>query len=209
MKSIKISVIIFMITGLSACSILPFHNVACKPFAIRGEAYWFPLQVGETVIFVNDKNIEKVYTVMDKYISHTTNYTTDTGCACRDMSGMLLINGNDSVWFNNKLIYQEKQEEKYYEDIFFIIDGIQTGFYETSKSYLETYSTGTATFSDVELFECTKCETGLAVRKLYRVKNLGIIQFELVNGEVWVNKNLSGYRDVSQESFNYHEYVCD
>jgi hypothetical protein len=93
--------------------------------------------------------------------------------------------------------------------IFFIIEGIQTGFYETSKSYLETYSTGTSTFSAVELFECTECETDFSVRKLYRVKNWGIIQFELVNGEVWVNKNLSEYRDVSKESFNYHEYVCD
>ncbi|MDR0682496.1 MAG: hypothetical protein LBG15_11715 [Dysgonamonadaceae bacterium] len=68
---------------------------------------------------------------------------------------------------------------------------------------------GTVNFSDVELFECFECEIDLSVKKLYKVKNLGIVCMELVNGEVWVNKNLSDYRDVSKELFNYHEYVCD
>jgi hypothetical protein len=72
MKTIKIFIFMLVATLLSSCGMLPFHNVACKPFAVQGEAYWFPLQVGETVIFVNDKNMEKTYTVMDKYISHTT-----------------------------------------------------------------------------------------------------------------------------------------
>jgi hypothetical protein len=210
MKSIKFSIIIFIVSGLSACSgMLPFHNVTCKPFALRGETYWFPTQVGETVIFVNDKNREEVYTVMDKYISHTTNYITDTGCACRDRTGMLLINGNDSIWFNNQLIYQENQEEKYYEDIFFIIAGKQSGFYETSKKHLESYSIGTVDFLDVELFECSECEANWSVKKLYRVKNLGIVQLEFVNGEIWVNKNLSDYKAIDKESFEYKEYVCD
>jgi hypothetical protein len=209
MKTIKNFTFILVAMLLGSCSILPFHNVTCKPFAIRGEEYWFPSQVGETVIFVNGKNIEKTYTVTDKYISHTTNYTTDTGCACRDMSGMLLINVNDSIWFNNQLIYQENQEEKYYEDIFLIIDGKQSGFYETSKKQLDSYSVGTTVFSDIELFECPECEVDLSVKKLYRVKNLGIVQMELVNGEIWVNKNLSDYRTIEKESFEYNEYACD
>jgi hypothetical protein len=209
MKTIRIFIFILVAAVLGSCSMLPFRNVACKPFAIRGEAYWFPLQVGETVVFVNDKNREKTYTVMDKYISHTTDYTTDTGCACKDVSGMLLISGNDSIWFNNQLIYQENGEEKYYEDIFFIMDGKQSGFYETSKKRLESYSVGTVDFSDMELFECSECKVDLSVKKLYRVKNLGIVLFELVNGEVWVNRNLSDYRAIDRESFDYRESVCD
>jgi hypothetical protein len=209
METIKIFIFILVASVVSSCGMLPFHNVACKPFVIRGEDYWFPLQVGETVTFVNDKNGEKTYTVIDKYISHTTNYITDTGCACKDMSGMLLIDGNDSIWFNNQLIYQENQEEKYYEDIFFVIDGKQSGFYETSKKQLEKYSIGTVDFSEIELFECPECTVDLSIKKLYRVKNLGIVRLELVNGEVWTNKNLSGYKTISQESFDYKEYVCD
>jgi hypothetical protein len=44
---------------------------------------------------------------------------------------------------------------------------------------------------------------------MYRVKNLGIIGFELVNVEIWTNENLTEYGTVSIESFDYKEDICD
>jgi hypothetical protein len=209
MKLISFFILIITATYLNSCKVLPFHKVDCKPFTIRGEVYWFPFPEEETVTFVNHKNIEKTYIIVENYISHTTKYTSDMGCACNDRSAMLLIHENDSIWFANQLISQEHQNEKYYEDIVFVIDGVRSGFYETAKSHLETYSIDTITFSDVEVFECPKCDIDLSVKKLYRVKNLGVIQFELVDGEVWFNKNLSDYRNITQEQFRYYEYECD
>ncbi len=44
---------------------------------------------------------------------------------------------------------------------------------------------------------------------MYRVRNLGIISFELVNGEVWINENLSKTGLTTMDSFEYSENTCE
>lgn len=201
----------FIVTGLFfSCDKIIFREIKCRDFQIKGENYWFPLNVGDSVVFINTStSIRKKYTIIDKRISHRTKYTSDTGCGCLDNSGMLLTSGSDSLWFNNELKYVEDNEGNYYEDIIFVINGKQSGFYETSRTILDNYALNSVNFSDVEFFECTDCKVDLSVKKLYRVKNLGIISFELVNGEVWINENLTKTGQTTIDSFEYSENTCD
>ncbi len=89
------------------------------------------------------------------------------------------------------------------QDIFHAIASCEkSGFYQSVKTKLDTYTFDTYNFSDVELFEFSNRDMDLHVNKLYRVKNLGVISFELVNGEVWINENLSKYGTTTIESFD-------
>ncbi len=121
---------------------------------------------------------------------------------------MLLINNGDSIWFNNELRYVENQEGNYYEDLFFVIDGVMSGFYETYKSDTDTYSIDDNLFTDVECFENDWCKDGVCVKKVCRVKGLGIIQFELGSGEIWTNENLTKYGSMTIQDFKYSENTC-
>ncbi len=201
---------IIIITGLFySCKNIIFREVDCRDFQIKGEYYWFPLNLGDSVVFLDSsKNVRKKYTIVDKGISHITKYTSDTGCGCLDVSKMLLTSGNDSIWFNNELKYVEDNEGKYYEDIVFVINGEQSVFYETSKKHLDTYNIDSISFSDVECFECKSCQADFDVKKFYRVRNLGIISIEFVNGEIWINENLTKTNIITKESFNYLERTC-
>ncbi len=193
-----------------SCGLLFFREIECRDFQIKGEEYWFPLQVGDSVVFINSTtHVGKKYTVVDKQISHRTKYVSDTGCGCLDYSGMLLTSGTDSLWFSDELRYVEEDEGNYYEDIFFVINGVQSGFYETYKTHLASYTLNSITFADVEFFEYTAWKEGLCVKKLYRAKDLGIISFELVNGEIWINGNLTKTGKTTQDSFAYSENTCD
>ena len=202
---------LLIVTGFFfSCDKIIFREIKCRDFEIKGENYWFPLNVGESVVFVNSAtNIRKKYTIVVKHISHRTKYTSDTGCGCLDSSAMLLVSGTDSLWFKNELKYVEDQKGNYYEDIIFVINGKYSGFDETSRTRLDTYSLNSINFSDVELFECKECEVGLSVNKMYRVKNLGIVLFELVNGEVWMNENLTKTGLTTKDSFEYSENTCN
>ncbi len=201
----------FIVAGLFiSCDKIIFREIKCKDFQIKGENYWFPLNVGDSVVFVNSTtSIRKKYTILDKRISHRTKYTSDAGCGCLDKSGMLLTSGSDSLWFNNELKYVEDNEGNYYEDIIFVINGKQSGFYETSRTKLDNYTLNSVNFSDVEFFECKDCKVELSVKKLYRVKNIGIISFELVNGEYWINENFTKTGLTTKDSFEYSENTCD
>lgn len=208
---IKLLIGFFAAAGLFfSCKKIVFREVECRDFQIRGEHYWFPLHDEDSVVFINSStNARKKYTVVDKRISHRTKYTSDTGCGCLDYSGMLLTSGTDSLWFSNELRYVEDKEGNYYEDIVFVINGKKSGFYETSRTHLDTYTLNSISFSDVEFFECKECEVDLSVKKLYRVKNIGIISFELFNGEVWINENLTKTGITTMDSFEYTENTCD
>lgn len=205
-------IIIFLITSglFLSCGKIIFREIKCRNFQLKGENYWFPLYVGDSVVFINPStNARKKYIVVNKYISHRTEYISDTGCGCLDVSGMLLTSGSDSLWFKNELRYVEDQKGNYYEDIIFVIKNKKSGFFETERTKLNTYSLDSINFTDVELFECKDCKENLKVKKMYRVRNLGIISFELVNGEVWINENLSKIGLTTMDSFEYSENTCE
>lgn len=201
---------LFLTILFFSCEKVIFKDIQCRDFQLTGEHYWFPLPTGDSVVFINTTtNTRKKYTVANKQITHRTKYTSDTGCGCFDNSKMLLTSGSDSLWFNNELKYVENNEGNYYEDIFFVINDKQSGFYETSKTHLDTYTLDSTTFSDVEFFECKECVIDLSVKKLYRAKNYGVISFELVNGEIWINENLTTSGISTTNSFDYSEDTCE
>ena len=104
---------------------------------------------------------------------------------------------------------REWLSDKQLEDIIFVIKNKKSGFFETERTKLNTYSLDSINFTDVELFECKDCKENLKVKKMYRVRNLGIISFELVNGEVWINENLSKTGLTTMDSFEYSEITCE
>ncbi|MGI6291198.1 MAG: hypothetical protein ACOXZH_02050 [Bacteroidales bacterium] len=104
---------------------------------------------------------------------------------------------------------REWLSDKQLEDIIFVIKNKKSGFFETERTKLNTYSLDSINFTDVELFECKDCKENLKVKKMYRVRNLGIISFELVNGEVWINENLSKTGLTTMDSFEYSENTCE
>jgi hypothetical protein len=201
--------ILLIYSILSSCGKIIFRKITCRDFQISGENYWFPLNQGDSVVFVNSQSkVRKKFNVVDKQISHITNYTSDTGCGCSDISRMLLTSGSDSLWFYNELKYVEKNKGDYREDIVLIMNGKGTGIYETSKTKLDSYAINNVNFADVEYFECKTCKDNLSVKKVYRAKNIGILSFEFVDGQLWVNENLSKTGTTTKESFQYKEETC-
>ncbi len=185
------------------------ETVNCRDFSLNEENYWFPLAVGDTVSFVNTKDEIKTFTVVDKHISHRKEYTSDTGCGCYDESRMLLKSGVDSLWLRREVMYVNDNKGNNYEEIVFTINGKQSGFYETDRSKINSVTINEKTFTDVVFYTCSECEKDLSVNKMYSVKNLGVVQFEQVNGEVWTRTNLSNYGATTMESFIFEETTCD
>jgi hypothetical protein len=199
-------IFIFMVM-FSGCKGFIFRDVKCRDFALKGEHYWFPLYVGDSVTFLSTSDTKKTFMVVDKYISHRTRYVSDTGCGCSDLTGMLLVSNEDSIWFNNRLKYIEQQEGNYYEDVFLKIDNVTSGFYETHKTVLNSYSIDTLSFSDVERFDYDV--TGeMKVKTVFRAKDLGIIKFVMGNDIEWTNENLTVMKETNLDSFNYSENTC-
>lgn len=198
-------IILILVWG---CDKVIFRKINCREFLVTGENYWFPIGISDTVGFTSSTFRKKIFTVVDKYIAHRTKYTSDKGCGCKDNTGILLSSGLDSIWFNNQLQYVESQTGSYSEDVYVVVDKKKSGFYETHKTKLSTYTIDSLTFFEVERFDLNRSEN-LEVKTLYRARNIGIIRFELVNGEIWTNSNLKKFGQNTRDSFTYTENTCD
>jgi hypothetical protein len=97
----------------------------------------------------------------------------------------------------------------YLEEIWFVMNGKHSGFFETSKKILDNYSLNSINFSNVEMFECNSCTNPLNVKKVYRVKNIGVVSFEFVSGEIWINENLTKTGNTTKDSYDYSENTCE
>lgn len=197
-----------MILLIVSCESIMFRNVDCRKFELTEEYYWFPNNTVDSVVFSNSSNERKAFVVVDKSISHRSNYTSDTGCGCLDESGMLLVNSTDSLWFKNELRYVENNSGNRYVDVVFTLNGLQSVFFETHRTILPTYSINSLTFNNVQKFEYPYTES-VKVKTVYMAKNLGIIRYEMVNGEIWTNGNISNPKTTTIESFIYSETTCE
>jgi hypothetical protein len=208
MRSI-VAVSAFLLIGIlfSTCKKIVMRDITCRSFAIVDENYWFPKDLGDSVTFVNDTGATKTYHVADKYISHTTHYTSDTGCGCGDASSMLLISANDSMWFRSDLKYIEDQAGNRYEDVVFVNNGVQSLFFETYRTSVATYSLDTLTFNDARVYQHDYTEAN-KVHRVTSARNLGIVQFEMTNGMKWTNSNLNSFSTNTIDSFAYSEGIC-
>ena len=207
-KTITITIFILIAVFLSTCEKIIFKEIDCRAFGLTEEYYWNPVNNGDSVVFINSSNERNRFIVVDKRILHRTKYTSDTGCGCLDESNMLMTNNSDSIWFRNELRYVEDQIGNRYEDVVFVLDNKQSIFYETHMTTGETYSIDSLTFTNVKRFEYNYTDN-LRVKTVYFVKNIGIIRFEMVNGEIWTNENLTDYETTTIESFTYSENTCE
>ena len=209
MKNIATIIVLILITAtLPTCKKVIFREIDCRTFELTEEYYWNPVNDGDSIVFVNSSNERNKFIVVDKRISHRTRYTSDTGCGCYDASSMLMTNDSDSIWFKNVLRYVEDQAGNRYEDVVFVLNNKQSIFYETHMTISETYSIDSLTFTNVKKFEYNY--TGNSkVKTVYLVKDLGIIRYELVDGEIWTNENLIDYETTTIDTFTYSENICE
>jgi hypothetical protein len=77
-----------------------------------------------------------------------------------------------------------------------------------TKSVLNNYTIDSTMFIEVNkyAYDYTSADQ---VKAIYVVKNIGIIQIDRVNGEVWKNMNLKNTISVSKDSFEYDENTCE
>ena len=207
-KIIAVVILALTVALLASCKKLIFKEVDCRSFALTEEHYWNPVNSGDSVVFVNSSNERNKFIVVDKRISHRTEYTSDSGCGCLDESSMLMTNESDSIWFRNQLRYVEDQTGNRYEDVVFVLNEIQSVFYETHMTESESHSFDSMTFSNVKKFEYDYTDNA-KVKTVYLAKHLGIIRFEMVNGEIWTNENLTEPGTTTISTFTYTEDTCD
>ena len=209
MKKITITTLLILTAVfLSTCKKIIFREIDCRAFTLTEEYYWNPVDNRDSVVFINSSNERNKFIVSDKSISHRKRYTSDTGCGCLDASSMLMTNNSDSIWFKNELRYVEDQTGNRYETVVFVLDNKQSGFYETHMTTINTYSIDSLTFTNVKKFEYNYTDN-LQVKTVYLVKYLGVIKFEMVNGEIWINENLTDYKTTTIETFTYSENTCE
>jgi len=192
---------------LSSCGILPFQEVVCRDLGTTEESYWFPAKMGDSVTFVNTKNEQIKLYVTDKSMYHTTKYYSDTGCGCYDWSGMLLANKTDSIWFTNEVryIYDNEDNGEVYVQV--ELNGIASGFDENDVTLLPSLAFDNQTFTDVKKYEYGYTNAA-RTKTVYFAKNIGIIRFEMVNGEIWTNTQLTPEVTSILETFEYKEEEC-
>lgn len=204
----SISAILLCATLLSNCKKLIYRDIDCRSFTLSEELFWNPANNGDSIVFINSENMRNKFIVVDKNVLHRTKYTSDTGCGCLDESSMLMTNNTDSIWFKKSLRYVESNTETSQEDVVFNFDGIQSSFYETHITCLSSFSIDSLSFTSVKKFEYSY-SNNLNVKTVYLVKNLGIIQYEMVNGEIWTKENLSEFETTQLNSFTFTEDTCE
>lgn len=204
---IQISIAAVVVFALSTCDRVEYKDVFCRDFELVNENYWFPNAVGDSVVFVNEREFTQTFKIADKSIVHTTKYTDNTGCTCSDVAGILLSNANDSIYFINNYAYTNNNPATKYEDVVFSLGDRKSYFFETQKTTLTTYTIGDKSFTDVVKFENELTQTGY-IKSLFLVRNLGIVQFITTDGAVWTNANLTSFSQNSIDKFKFRNTTC-
>jgi hypothetical protein len=193
---------------LSNCGKAIFREIDCRDFELQQEYYWFNSIKGDSINFKSESNKNKGFIVADKWIEHRTKYTSDTGCGCMDLSGLLIANASDTIHLVNQLTYVEDNEGTSYETLIFIIDGVRTDFFETSITLLTSYIIEGITLSDVKKFEYPETENP-NIKSIYLAKNIGVVKIEMTDGTVWVNTDLQEKPPTSISEFRFKTNICE
>lgn len=205
----RLNYIVLLLSTLlfSGCGALIFKEITCRDFSMTEENFWFANRKADSIYFVSNHNDSLKLYVNDKTITHTTKYISDTGCSCRDWSGMLLTNFTDSIWFTNETNYIYNNEDEGFEKMLILIGGAQSYFDESDKTILSSQTIAGNEYKDIKRFEY-KYTDSTQVKYAYLVKNKGLIQFEQVNGTIWTLATINQNDSVSVESFDYSEDSC-
>jgi hypothetical protein len=209
-KTTRTIVMIFtavvLTTSVTSCLKDNRRTVECDPFSNQSDLAWFAGLDGETLTFQNQDGAEKIFVIEDKYIIHTTSFLTESGCNCHDIWGILLSSDADSVGIFSQYIYNENQEARL-DNLNMRIDGAFTGFSYDHKTLLTSFEVEGVVFNDVIRFQFNYTDD-LQFHTVYLAKELGIVQLNRVNGEVWVNTQLDRKLRIDFDSFRYSESEC-
>ena len=105
---ISVLSLIFIVVGLfHSCGKIIFREVKCREFEFQDELKWYAGNVGDLITLSNKENLTKEFVIRDKFILHTKKYTSDTGCGCRDIWGLLLSTEKDTIIMNSESVYVE------------------------------------------------------------------------------------------------------
>lgn len=184
------------------------RDVYCYEFNLVDENFWFPLKVGDSVTFADTLGATKTFVIADKRIVHLPTYRSDSGCNCIDVSGMLLVSELDSIWFTSQFSYVVGYVSSGYESVVFVLNGDKTAFFDSDRSLVVSYDIDTLNFENVKRFANFYADPP-SVKSVHMARDLGIIRFELANGEVWTNTNLTEKSVQKVESFTFTEAVCE
>lgn len=212
MKTKKNKVILLIIISttiiLQSCGVLMFQKIDCRGFENKDDLKWFAGKIGDTITFVKPDNTSISFIVNDKYILHRTKYISDTGCGCHDMWGILLTSNSDtiSMYSQSKYVYDNKANR--YDRLYVEIDKELASFTTENKSIIDDFEIDTVKFEKVIKFEFNHIKEK-QFKRVYIAENIGIIQMERVNGEVWKNKDLTKVLNTDFNSFIYEETTCD
>lgn len=193
---------------LHSCGILFYRNIECREFQNNEELRWFVGNVGDTVTFFKQDNTKVKFEIVDKYILHMKQYISDTGCGCSDRWGLLMKNDTDTISMYSDAKYVYNNPSKRYDKFYILSGGIITGFVTEDKVLLPSINIDTIIIKDVVKFTYNHKDS-LRFNSVYVAKDLGIIKLERVNGEVWINKNLTIRDTTSIKSFEFSEQYCN
>jgi hypothetical protein len=204
---VKMIAAVILITSISSCIKDKRRRVDCEPFSNQSDLAWLAGVTGEFLTFQNQDGAEKTFKIEDKYIIHTTYFITEMGCNCHDIWGILLSSDADSVGVFSQFIYNESQEARF-DNFNMRMDDVFTGFNQGHKTLLTSFEVDGVVFNNVLRFQFN--HTGdLQFSTVYLAKELGIVQLNRVNGEIWINTQLERKLRIDFDSFRYSESGCE
>jgi len=193
--------------GLVSCLDDTPTRIDCIPFSSQNELRWFAGVPGDTLSFTNQNNGRKSFEITDKYLIHTTSYLFQPWCNCHDVWGLLLVDGTDSIGVFGQHLYNQYEEFRL-NNLNIKIDGKLTAFNTSHRSVLSTHVVGGVEMRNVVRFQRNHTDS-LQFRTILIAPEIGIVQMERVNGEIWTNSQLERTLRFDLESFEYSERTCE
>lgn len=214
MKNIKMKLVFALIVliaiggMLKSCGVLMFVEIECRDFENHDDLKIYAGNIGDSIAFVNSNNQTMKFNIDHKYIYHRTKYVSDTGCGCNDMWGIMLVSNSDTISMHSDAKYVYDNKANRYDRANIEIDGALASFFTEDKSIVNNFVIDTVKFDKLIKFEYN--HTGnMRFKRVYIAENIGIVQMERVNGEIWINKNLTEHLNTDYKSFLYEESTCE
>lgn len=206
--TILLPITILITSLLYSCSEVIFRDVNCRDFENNNDLKWFSGKKGEILTFNKSDGTTVSFNIVDKYIFHRTKYISDTGCGCHDMWGMMMTNENDTISMYSQAKYVEDNDANLYDNLYIKIDGELSGFITEDKLLVPEFSIDTLNFNNIIKFSFNH-NGNKKFNTIYIAPEIGIIQMNRNDGEIWINQNLTEIQSTSFDSFEYSENTCE
>ena len=206
--SLSILCIVIILGIFHACGTIIFREIKCRDFEFQEDLKWFAGNVGDVITLSTNGNETKKFIIEDKYIIHTKKYTSDSGCGCHDIWGIVLSSANDTIIMNGESVYVEKNTARKYNSFFIKYNNKASGFIDEDKSIVTNYTLNNITFAQVLIFKYSHTENN-QFKKIAIAPELGVVELTETNGNIWHNTDLATKLNINISSFEYSERTCE